>query len=337
MRARDLKIAVKATIETRQNLLITGAPGTGKTEIVEQVAREICAENKGARWMVLHPVCDDPSDWKGLGFPSEDRTTASFLPYGNLKDMIEARDLLIVVLDDVGQAPHSVQSAIMQAVRERTVNGKKISDSVRFVLCTNRRGDKANVQSIIEPLKSRCVIVALDVNDDDWRSWAAGAGMPPELIAFSKLRPNMLHDFKPSTDMSNSPNPRGWGEVGRLQVSKLIPPGLEYEMYSGCCGEQFAAEYTAFLKTYREMPNPELWIKDTARELPENESVLYALAAALSYMASKKNVEKVFEIAMRMDAEFSTFMVFSMVQRDKKLAESAGMAVWAKKYAPYLL
>jgi len=335
MRPKDLKHAIQLTINTKQNLLISGAPGIGKTDIARQVAEDVCSRN-GGRYMVLHPVCDDPSDWKGLGFPSADRTSAEFLPFGNLKDMISAESLLICLIDDVGQAPESVQAAIMQVVRERRINGLMISEHCRFVMCTNRRGDKAGVRGIIEPLKSRCVIVDLEVNDDDWRLWANEHGMPPELVAFSKLRPGMLHDFKPSTDITNSANPRGWGEVGLLQLGG-VPKHLEYELFRGCCGEQFAAEYTAFLRTYRDMPDPDVFLANPTAELPGNESTLYALASALAYKATRKTVDAVFKVAMRLDAEYSTFLVFSMIQRDKNLATVAGMAVWAQKYAPYLL
>jgi hypothetical protein len=334
MRPKDLKVSIKTVIKTGQNLLITSAPGTGKTEICEAVADEVCKE-VGGQWMVVHPVTDDPSDWKGLGFPSLDRTSACFLPYGNLKRMIEAESLLIVIIDDVGQSAFSVQAAIMQVVRERSINGQKISDFVRFLLCTNRKGDKAGVQGVIEPLKSRTIIVTLEVNDDDWRAWANSHGMPPSLIAFSKLRPNLLHDFKPTSDMVNSANPRGWGEVGRLQIGDC-PKHLEYELFTGCNGEQFATEYCAFMKVYREMPDPDAYIKDPDKDLPLSEHTLYALCAALSAKATKKVLDSIYKLAMRLDGEFSTFLVFSMVQRDKNLAAHAGMAIWAKKFASYL-
>jgi putative hemolysin len=335
MRPKDLKAVVKLMLDTNQNLLISGAPGIGKTDIAAAVAREVCAE-KGGQFMVLHPVCDDPSDWKGLGFPAGDRKSAEFLPFGNLRDMIETKSRLICLIDDVGQAPESVQAAIMQVVRERRINGLMISPECRFILCTNRRGDKAGVRGIIEPLKSRCVIVDLEVNDDDWRLWANEHGMPPELVAFSKLRPGMLHDFKPSTDITNSANPRGWGEVGRIQLGGA-PKHLEFELFRGCCGEQFAAEYTAFLRTYRDMPDPDIYLSNPDAELPGNESTLYALASALAYKATRKTVEAIFKVAMRLEAEYSTFLVFSMVQRDNNMSKVAGMAAWAQKYAPYLL
>lgn len=335
MRAKELKEAIRLSIKARQNLLISGAPAIGKTKIAELVADEICAAENG-KWMLCHPVTDDPSDWKGLGFPSDDRKSAQFLPYGNLLNLMQAESLLICILDDVGQAPESVQAALMQVIEERTINGLKISDHVRFIMATNRKGDKASVRGIIEPLKSRCCIVELEVNTDDWCLWANQNNMPPELVAFAKLRPNLLHDFKPTTDMSNSSSPRGFERIGRLMLHNC-PNGIEYEMFRGCCGDQVATEFCGFLKSFREMPDPEAYLREPNKPLPEDESMTYALAAALAARANKSNVSKIFDLAMRLDAEYSTFMVFSMIQRDKKMAQCSGMAVWSKKFASYLM
>lgn len=336
VRPQLLKKAIRRCVRTKQNLLIASAPGTGKTEIVEQVVNEIIAENGGGDFVVAHPVCEEPTTYTGLGFPSEDRKSATFLPFGNLLRMIQAKRLLIVLYDDVGQSSDECQSAIMQVIRERSINGLKISDHVRFILCTNRKGDKAAVRGIIEPLKSRCVIINLAVNADDWRLWANSMGMPASLVAFSKLRPQLLHDFKPSTGMENSSNPRGWGEVGILQNDGLEPE-LEFPMYAGCCGEVFATEYTAFLKIFRSIKDPEKYLKNPNEPLPQDESILYALTAAISAMANRQNVNKVYDFAMRLEGEYSTFLVFSMIQRDKKLSENAGMGPWTEKFANYLL
>ena len=334
MRAKHLKLAIRTVLSAKKTLTISGPPAVGKTKIAEAVAAQICAEQNGA-WMVLHPVVDDPSDWKGLAFPSDDRLTARFLPYGNLQMMVEAKSLLICILDDVGQSDDMVQAALMQVVEERTINGIKISDFVRFILCTNRKGDKAAVKGVIEPLKSRTVIVNLEVSSDDWIHWANGAGMPPEMTAFIKLRPQLLHDFKPTSDMTNGPSPRGWEAVGRIQLADC-PKEIEFELFAGAVGAQASTEYCGFLRNFREMPQPELYLADTSKAFPASESTMYALASTLAYMANKSNVAKIFELSMRMDAEYSTFMIFSMTQRDNRLAQTAGMAIWAKKYAPNL-
>jgi len=335
MRPKQLKKMIRLAISSDTNLIIKGRPGVGKTEICKQVIEEVCAEI-GGDYLVTHPVMKDPTEYSGLGFPSADRTHAEFLPYGDMVKMTTAEKLLVVLVDDLGQASESTQTALMQVMWGRNVNGKPISEHVRFIACTNERTDKAGVRYVLEPLKGRNCIVGLEVNDDDWREWANGHGMPPELIAFSKLRPQLLFEFKPTTDMTNSNSPRNWARAGQLQVNGL-PEEIEFEVFEGCAGEKFAAEYTAFLKAFRDMPEPGEWIKNPNKPMPEKENVRYALAAAVAHMANRKNLDNVFKLAMNMDAEYSTFMVFSMIAKDKSLAESSGMVVWAKKYADYLM
>ena len=66
-------------VPRRLPVLITGRPGIGKSDIVEQVAQATDHE-----LLISHPVVEDPTDSKGLPFPSRDGLTAQFLPFGDL-------------------------------------------------------------------------------------------------------------------------------------------------------------------------------------------------------------------------------------------------------------
>ncbi len=126
----------------------------------------------------MHPVVSDPTDFKGL--PGIIGDKAEFLPFGDLRQMIEADKPTIVFLDDLGQAPAVVQAACMQLLLARQINGKKISGHIVFIAATNRREDRAGVTGILEPVKSRFkTILDLEVSADEWTEWAFKNNMPP--------------------------------------------------------------------------------------------------------------------------------------------------------------
>ena len=110
MRPTTLKNTIKFAIKNNLPGLIKGAPGVGKSDIVAQACREANAE-----LIVSHPVVSDPTDYKGLPFPDKEGREAHFLPFGELNKLINADKLTVFFLDDLGQAPMSVQAACFPA------------------------------------------------------------------------------------------------------------------------------------------------------------------------------------------------------------------------------
>lgn len=249
MKPSELARLLPSTIAARLPVMITGAPGIGKSDSVEQA----CAA-ADADLILTHPGLSDPTDYKGLPYAKDG--IADFLPYGDLRRMIDADRLTVVFGDDFGQAPPSVQAAWMQLVLARRVNGHRISDNVVFITATNRKQDKAHVTGILEPVKGRFVIIELEPDVTDWIAWALGAGVPIELIAFIRFRPELLNKFEPTPDITNSPTPRNVAMIGKL-LTAGIDPDLEYAAFSGAAGEGFAAEFLGFLKIWRNLPDPD--------------------------------------------------------------------------------
>lgn len=64
MYAKQLMKAIKLCFENKQPLLISGAPGIGKSDIVAQASREL-----GYDLFIEHPVISDPTDYKGCLMP----------------------------------------------------------------------------------------------------------------------------------------------------------------------------------------------------------------------------------------------------------------------------
>lgn len=106
MRPIKLKESIKHAIKHNLPLLIKGAPGVGKTDIMKQACEETDTE-----LIISHPVVSDPTDYKGLPFPNPDGKEAHFLPFGELNKLLQADKPTVFFMDDLGQASISVQAA----------------------------------------------------------------------------------------------------------------------------------------------------------------------------------------------------------------------------------
>jgi hypothetical protein len=331
MKPTQLKALLAKTITARRPVLIKGAPGIGKTDGVVQACQEC-----GADLIISHPVVSDPIDYKGMPFVTGGK--AEFIPFGDLRQLIEADRLTAYFLDDLGQAPPTVQAAAMQLILGRRINGHKVSDKVCFIAATNRKQDRAGVTGILEPVKSRfATIVELTPDLEDWIAWALKAGLPTELIAFIRFRPGLLFDWKPSADITNSPSPRTVANVGALMDLQLSPD-LEYEAYQGAAGEGFAAELLGFLRIFRNLPNPDtVLLNPEQAQVPTDPATLYALCGALARKASENTMDRLVRYTLRLPAEFQVLLIRDAVHADGQVVNTRAFIDWSSKNADVLI
>ena len=326
MRAKELKKFLKWSLKNNYPILIKGAPGIGKTDIFTWASKKLKHD-----LLVMHPVVDSPIDYKGLGTIVDGK--AVFLPYGNLERLITAKKPLDVLFDDLGQAPASVQSAVMQLLLARSLNGKPISKHVRFGAATNRREDKANVSGILEPVKSRFAsIVELVVDVNDWIIWAEKNKMPPSLIHYIQWRPNMLLDFKATRDIENSPCPRTVAFIGQMLNSKL-PESLYFEAIKGAAGEAFASEFTAFMRVYKELPTvKEIQANPESCKVPTEVSAKFAVMGMTLDAITIGNMKNFLIYLDRLGNEITTATMKLCSVKKPEVCKNSDYVNWAVQH-----
>lgn len=315
MKPSQLIALLSRAIPARLPVLITGAPGVGKSDVVTRSAAAA-----GADLILSHPAVADPTDAKGLPWADAGADEARFLPYGDLARAMRAERPTVWFLDDLGQAPPAVQASYMQLLLAREVAGHKLPDTVTFLAATNRRTDRAGVSGILEPVKSRfATIVELEADLDDWCAWAIRAQLPSELIAFLRFRPELLSDFRPSADLTNSPSPRGWHSAARL-LSLDLPRELQHAALAGAVGEGAATELLAFLAMYAQLPSIDAVLIDPeTADIPAEPSALYATATALAARATTQSFPRAARYAERLEAagrgDFAALLLRDMLRR----------------------
>lgn len=287
---------LEVAIPARKPVLVTGAPGIGKSDIVAQAAAKV-----GASLIISHPVVDEPTDYKGLPWPGEGGKTAQFIPYGNLAAAMQVKDLTVWFFDDLGQATQAVQAALMQLFLAREINGQKIPENIVFVAATNRRTDRAGVSGLLEPVKSRFhTIVELQPDLQAFIRWWLAKGLSPDVTAFLRSRPELLWKFDPTNDLTNSPSPRTWAHVGGW-LDAGLPPEVEFQVLAGAIGQGTATEFKTYLDMRRQLPTiDDIVMNPDGAKIPGTPAALYAVATFIGRFATDANFGRLWKYIDRM-------------------------------------
>jgi hypothetical protein len=309
MNINQLKKVLPVAIEKNLNILLKSSPGVGKSESVESIVKSL-----GYDFMICHPVMEDPIDVKGLPATFENGTKADFIPYGNLRKMMDAEKILVVLIDDVGQAAQSCQAAYMQVIA-----------------ATNSRKDNAGVGGLITPLLSRFAgIFEIQVDADSWIDWAIQNNMPVELIAYIKNKPAMLSTFNATKEIENFACPRTIANLG-----KWINAGIEdLEVWNGCVGASFAIEFMAFyqmVKKIGNLPN-QIMLDPQNSRIDLTPDLLYFVIVALNNRATDSSKFKtVMQYIERLPLEFQAFAVKLIVGKTPRFMETQEFILWNVK------
>ena len=318
-------------IRNRLPVLVQGAPGIGKTEILEEAARRAEADI-----IISHPVVSDPTDYKGQPWVINEEAT--FLPFSDLRHIIHADKPTVFFLDDFGQALPSVQAAAMQLILGRKINDHKVSEHVTFFAATNRKKDKAGVSGILEPVKSRFVtIIDMKVDHEDWIGWAINHQVPTPLISFIRFRPDLLFDYNPTTEIVNSPCPRTVYNVGRL-IDAGISQSIELASFAGAAGAAFATEFVGFIRIFRGLPSiDKILMAPNEVDVPTDPATLYALCGALANKASEQTIKNIMIFGDKMKDEFNVLLVKDCIRHNVEVTETRAFIDWANKHKDVLI
>jgi len=227
----------------------------------------------------------------------------------------------------------------MQLLLERRLNNHKVSDKITFIAATNRRNDKAAVQGILEPVKSRfSALIDLEVSVDDWVDWAMKNKMPETIVSFVRFKPTVITEFIPSPHIVNTSCPRTVANVGRL-INKNIPESCKLEIITGAAGQAFAIEYIEFSNVYKNIPTFADILRNPSKcILPEKVSEKYAVSGMIAYNTkNSKTFDAVMEYIYRMPMDFQVMIVKDTLRLHKGSRTSKKFNEWASKHSEMIL
>jgi len=222
-------------------VFIWGAPGIGKSSIVENFARSLglpCVSLLGSQLA--------PEDI--IGVPQIIEGKSVFCP----PRMIARDEPYCLFLDELNACSQEVQKAFYSLIHDRRIGEYFLPESSIIIGAGNRAQDNAIVKPMSSALINRMFHVELIASHRDWLDWAGQNGIHPYIIEYIGLRPDHLWKQPPKTEEPFS-TPRSWHMLSDAIYSygeNITEKQLEI-LTSGCLSPHHATQFRAFVKQIR--------------------------------------------------------------------------------------
>ena len=266
--------------KVKRPLFLWGPPGIGKSELVENITREL-----GGHMIDLRLGQMEPTDIRGIPFYNKDIGKMDWAPPVELPDEELASQYPIVVLflDELNSAAPSVQSAAYQLILNRRIGKFRLPDNVVMVAAGNRESDKGVTYRMPTPLANRFIHQEMKVDFPSWQEWAVLHKIHKDVVGYLSFAKQDLYDFDAKSASRAFATPRSWSFVSELLDDDNDNDTLT-NLIAGTVGEGLAVKFMAHRKVASKMPNPLDILKGKVKDLNVKEvSAMYSLVISMCY------------------------------------------------------
>lgn len=234
---QPLKGLVKLLYHADRPILIVGPHGVGKSEILEQCARELDLQFISRDLSLM-----EPPDLVGLPYCNGRQTVyapPAFLPQGG-------RGLL--VFEELNRCERYLQAPCLQLLTSRCLNDYRLPPGWLPVAAINPSEEEYSVNPLDPALLSRFVQVQVQPDRQEWLEWARQEDLHASVIRY-------VEDDESVFDSRES-NPRAWAYVSTLLKTSQQTRSSSQALRAAVMGLVGDTRGTAFLRTLTQTLKP---------------------------------------------------------------------------------
>ena len=271
MDIKRLKDHLLIDLQTDVVPLVVGSTGIGKSESIEQVAKEL-----GYSLIDLRlGECGESADAFGLptvitngdGNKRTEFTVPNWWPHGE-----DVQKPHLLFLDEINRAPdRDTMQTVFKLLLKKEFHDRKLPNTWKVMAAMNpENDDNYFVQGMDLALQTRFIRYDVTCSSKGWIEWAYKNGVHSQILDFISVHPESLHN------PTGKNNPRTWTQFSKL-IFKMEETNNMDMMYEKACGlldAGTAAVFRTFVDGNLQKPIP---AKDILMRYPQMKKRLITL------------------------------------------------------------
>ena len=203
-------------------ILLMGPPGIGKTQVMEQVAKE--CKVALVSYTITHHTRQsavglpfiEKKMYEGKEYSVTEYTMSEII--ASVYDKMEETGLRegILFIDEINCVSETLAPTMLQFLQCKTFGNQKIPTGWIIVAAGNPPEYNKSVRDFDVVTLDRIKKIDVDVNYDVWKEYAYQADIHPAILAYLEIRRDYFYRMETTVDGKVFATARGWEDLSQL-------------------------------------------------------------------------------------------------------------------------
>ena len=264
-------------------LLIMGPPGIGKTQIMEQIARE--CKIALVAYTITHHTRQSAvglpfirqKEYGGRSYSVTEYTMSEII--ASVYEKMEQTGLKegILFIDEINCVSETLAPTMLQFLQCKTFGNQQVPEGWIIVAAGNPPEYNKSVRDFDVVTLDRIRMMEVEENYDVWKEYAYRTGIHPAIISYLELKRDNFYRIETTVDGKAFATARGWEDLSEfLKVCELLEKEVDREVvYQYIRHWKIAKDFANYVELYRkyrkdyglEQILEGCWSKDTIEKL----------------------------------------------------------------------
>ena len=212
----------KIPISKQRPIFLLGAPGIGKTAIVEQIAQELdlafvsYAMTHHTRQSALGLPYMIDKDFGGKSYRVSEYTMSEILSsvYEEMEKTKKSQGILF--LDEINCVSETLAPAMLQFLQYKTFGRHKVPDGWIIVTAGNPSEYNDSVKEYDIAMLDRMKKIEVEPDFDVWKEFALQTGVHPVILSYLAIKPQYFYRVTTTLDGKQFVTARGWDDLSQM-------------------------------------------------------------------------------------------------------------------------